>query len=156
MTKYESLLSDADKSNVIVTDQFDLSDTNFKGLYCNGTIALNKDMVADTEKACILAEELGHHYTTVGDIIDQSTVENRKQELRARVWAYNKMIGLRGIISSYIAGCKNAYEIADHLNVTEEFFTDALGYYKSKYGLCTTIDNYMIYFEPLGVLELYK
>ena len=156
MTKYESLLSDADKSNVTVTDQFDLSDTNFKGLYCNGTIALNKDMVADTEKACILAEELGHHYTTVGDIIDQSTVENRKQELRARVWAYNKMIGLRGIISSYIAGCKNAYEIADHLNVTEEFFTDALDYYKSKYGLCTTIDNYMIYFEPLGVLELYK
>ena len=28
-------------------------------------------------------------------------------------------------------------------------------YYKNKYGICTTIDNYVIYFEPsLGVFEL--
>ena len=41
-----------------------------------------------------LAEELGHHYTTVGDILDQTNVSNRKQERLARVWAYNRRIGL--------------------------------------------------------------
>ena len=85
MNKYEELLNDSDKSNVIVTDQFDLSDTRFKGLYCNGTIALNKDMYIESEKTCVLAEELGHYYTTVGDIMDQTDVSNRKQERRARV-----------------------------------------------------------------------
>lgn len=39
---------------------------------------------AEAEKACVLAEELGHHYTAVGDIIDQSYYSNRKQELRGK------------------------------------------------------------------------
>ena len=72
MTGYEELLTDADKENIIVTDQFDLSGTRLKGLYCDGTIALNKDIYIESEKACVLAEELGHHYTTVGDIMDQA------------------------------------------------------------------------------------
>ena len=43
-----------------------------------------------------MAEELGHYYTGVGDILDQSSVSNRKQELCGRVYAYNKLIGLAG------------------------------------------------------------
>ena len=35
-------------------------------------------MYIEAEKACVLAEELGHHYTTIGDIIDQKESENRK------------------------------------------------------------------------------
>lgn len=154
MNKYEELLTDADKSNVTVTNQFDLSDTRFKGLYCDGTIAISKNMNAESEKACILAEELGHHYTSSGNIIDMSVAENRKQELHARAWAYNRLIGLYGIINAYKSGCINGYEIAEHLNITEGFLSEALQYYKNKYGLCTTIDNYVIYFEPtLGVFE---
>ena len=33
----------------------------------------------------LLQEELGHHYTTHGNIIDIENAENRKQEHRARV-----------------------------------------------------------------------
>ena len=156
MNKYEELLNDADKSNVIVTDQFDLSDTRFKGLYCNGTIALNKDMYIESEKMCVLAEELGHYYATVGDIMDQTDVSNRKQERHARIWAYHKLLSFNDLIDSYKCGCRNQFEIAEHLNVTEEFLIDCLNYYKEKYGLCTKQDNYLIYFEQLGVLELYK
>ena len=43
-----------------------------KGLYSDGTIAISTDMKTDAEKACVLAEELGHHYTTYGNILDQS------------------------------------------------------------------------------------
>ncbi len=156
MTGYEELLTDADKENIIVTDQFDLSGTRLKGLYCDGTIALNRDMYIESEKTCVLAEELGHHYTTVGDIMDQTNVTNRKQERRARIWAYHKLLSLNDLIDSYVCGCQNRYEIAEHLNVTEEFLMDCLSYYREKYGICVKQDNYVIYFEPLGVLELYK
>lgn len=66
------------------------------------------------------------------------------------------MIGLHGLLNSYQAGCRNRYEIADYLEVTEAFFDEALKYYHSKYGTHTIVDNYMISFDPLGVLELYK
>ena len=154
MTGYEKLLTDADKENIIVTDQFDLSGTRLKGLYCDGTIALNRDMYIKSEKTCVLAEELGHHYTTVGDIMDQTDVSNRKQERRARIWAYHKLLSLNDLIDSYKHGCQNQFEIADHLNITEEFLVDCLNYYKEKYGLYVRQDNYLIYFEPLGILNL--
>ena len=156
MSKYEELLNVADKSNVTITDQFDLSGTRLKGLYCDSTIALNRDMYIESEKTCVLAEELGHHYTTIGNIMDQTITENRKQERRARIWAYTKMIPLADLIQSHQDGCQNSYEIAEHLEVTEEFLIDCLNYYKEKYGLCARCENYVIYFEPLGVLELYK
>ena len=119
-----------------------------KALYCDGVIGINKNIPTRIEESCILAEELGHHHTTVGNIIDQKVDGNVKKELKARLWAYNKKIGLSGIIDSYKHGCRNIYEMAEHLDVTEEFLRDALGIYRSKYGICTTIDNYIIYFEP--------
>ena len=65
------------------------------------------------------------------------------------------MIGLIGIVNAYKHGCNSLYETADYLNVTEEFLSDALDYYKSKYGVYTTVDNYIIYFEPtLGIFQL--
>lgn len=156
MTNYESLLVEAEHEDVIVHENFDLSGTRLKGLYCDNTVAINKDLNTTIEKACVLAEELGHHYTTTGDILDQSSVENRKQELRGRAVAYNQLIGLNGILNAFKAHCQSRYEIAEYLEVTEEFFEEALQYYHSKYGISTTIDDYMISFEPLGVLGLYK
>ena len=88
--------------------------------------------------------------------MDQTNVTNRKQERRARIWAYHKLLSLNDLIDSYVCGCQNRYEIAEHLNVTEEFLMDCLSYYREKYGICVKQDNYVIYFEPLGVLELYK
>lgn len=35
------------------------------------------------EKACVLAEELGHYYTSQGDILELDTVDAIKQEQRA-------------------------------------------------------------------------
>lgn len=156
MTEYETLLENAESENVTVIENYDLSNTRFKGLYCDNVVALDKSINTQTEKACVLAEELGHYYTTVGNILDQNITENRKQEYRARMIAYNKMVGLTGIVNAYNAGCHNRYEIADYLCVTEEFLVETLQHYRSKYGLYVQLDNYMIYFEPLGVLKLYE
>lgn len=98
---------------------------------------------------------MGHHHTTVGVILDQNDIMNRKQERQARLWAYNKMIGLSGIIKAYKHHCNNIFEITEYLGVTENFFIDAIKCYKQKYGAFTMVDNYIIYFEPnLGVVEL--
>lgn len=150
---YENLLDDANDSGITLDEKYTF-DSRLKGLYIDKNIALSSDLETSAEKSCILAEELGHHYTSSGNIIDMSIVANRKQELHARAWAYNRLIGLYGIINAYKSGCRNGYEIAEHLNITEEFLNEALQYYRNKYGLCTTIDNYVIYFEPsLGIFE---
>lgn len=151
LTTYEDILIEAD-SHDLITKEKPLR--AHKGRIKGKRIAINKNLT-EKEKKCIMAEELGHYYTASGDILDQSSVSNRKQESRGRIMAYNRLIGLMGIIDSYNNHCQTLSESADYLDVTEEFLLEALQYYKGKYGTYVTIDNYVIYFEPsLGVLEL--
>ncbi|MBE5966984.1 MAG: hypothetical protein E7255_08465 [Lachnospiraceae bacterium] len=133
----------------------DLSNVNgLKGLYVDGCVAIEKNMMLK-EKGCVLAEEVGHHLTSVGDILMQDNTNNRRQERKARIVGYNIQIGLYGLINAYKAGCKNSYEVAEYLDVTEAFLQDAVKYYKDKYGLLAKVDGYIIYFEPsLGVMEM--
>lgn len=88
--KYEKLLETSNKERLIVREK---NLPGYKGRIYNNRIAIRRNMTS-TEKGCVLAEELGHHYTTVGNILDQSAAMNRKQEYRARLWAYNKLVGL--------------------------------------------------------------
>ncbi len=154
MTTYERLASSSDAEGVTIYDR-KFRSPRIKGLYCDGNIAVSDNLNTDAEKACVLSEELGHYHTTEGIILEMSDDSNRKQELRARLWGYNKLIGLHGIISCYKTGCQTAYDMAEHLGVTEEFLLEALQCYRNKYGVCIKFDNYVIYFEPrLSVLEL--
>lgn len=151
MITYEDLLSEADANN-IVTREKDLWAHN--GRIKGRRIAIKKNLTVK-EKKCVMAEELGHYYTGSGDILDQSSVSNRKQEMRGRAFAYNRLIGLMGIVDSYNHHCQSLSESAEYLDVTEEFLNDALKYYKSKYGKFAAVDNYVIFFEPtISVLEL--
>lgn len=157
MTEYEKLLDEAENDNMHVFEKYDFTGTRLKGLYCDNNIALSNELSSESEKRCTLAEEIGHHYTSVGNILDLNQAGNRKQEQQARTWAYNKLIGLMGIVNSYKSGCRTATEIAEYLNVTESFLSEAIERYKSKYGTYATVDNYVIFFEPhLGVLEIQK
>lgn len=145
MTKYERLLDVAYIENVIVKEK-PLYGTD--GLAYGNRIAIRNNIPTTKEKACVLAEELGHYYTSTGDIINLQDVGNRKQELHARVWGYNQLIGLIGLIKAFEHRCRNLYEMAEYLNITEEYLQDALKYYRSKYGIYTTFNQYIIYFEP--------
>ncbi len=91
-----------------------------KGLYADGVIAIKKDQ-STTEKKCILAEEIGHYLTSDGNILDQGNVENIKQEDKARGWAYFRVLDPVGFVFAYKAGCRSRHEIAEYLDVTEEF-----------------------------------
>ena len=118
-----------------------------KGLIRGNLVVLRQGLTS-AEAADVLAEELAHDLLTVGDITDQSDTNSRKQETQARRLAYDIRIGLRGIISCFRAGCHNSFEMAEHLNVSEEFLKEALSYYQCKYGVYVEYENYLIYFTP--------
>lgn len=153
MNKLEKLEQEAFEDKVKVHDYY-LGEDSLKGIYVDGNVAINTSVSNSTEKTCVLAEELGHHHTSVGDIIDMTDVQNRKQERQARLWGYNKLIGLTGIIKAFRAGCQSRHEIAEQLDVTEEYLQECIDCYRDKYGACTDVDNYTIYFIPnLAVME---
>lgn len=122
MTKYEELM--ATHENLIIEERPMKSD----GLYSDGCIWLNENM-SSARKACVLAEELGHYYTTVGNILDQNHTNNRKQELTARKWAYEKLVPIENINFALADGHTEIWDMAEYLDVDEEFLRDALIHY---------------------------
>lgn len=150
---YEDLLKEADSENLIVKEK-PLKYSN--GRIWGNRIAIRNDMVT-VKKKCALAEELGHHYTSSGNILDQAVTSNRKQEYRAKFWSFKRLVCLFDIIRAYKHGCQNLYEMADFLEVSEEFLKEALNVYRAKYGTGVRFDEYMITFEPyLAVYEFHK
>lgn len=151
MNPYEKLLSEVYEYKIIVKEK-DLQ--GHDGLIFGNRIAIRTNLTT-IQKSCVLAEEFGHYHMNTGDILNQKNLNNSKQEHLGRMYAYNRLIGLTDIIKAYEAGCQNQYETAEFLNVTEEFLTDAISAYRSKYGTFTTFNNYAIYFIPnLGVMKL--
>lgn len=145
MNMYERMEDEACEDGIDIID-CDFTE-NIKGLYCDGVIGINKKLDT-TEKACVMAEELGHHHTSVGNILDMSIPGNRKQERQARIWGYNRLIGLSGIIRAYESKCQSRHEMAEFLDVTEEFLQECIETYRDKYGLGAEIDGYYVMFIP--------
>lgn len=148
---YEELLLEAEQHGITVKEKpLPLSDGLIKGR----RIAIRQDIPTLAKKADVLAEELGHYYTTVGNILDQTNTESRKQERAARMWAYNLRIPLLDLVKAYKAHCRNTFEMAEYLDVSEDTLKEALEFYRQKYGTGVMVGDYYIRFEPhLDVFE---
>lgn len=153
MTCYEKLLQDVTDAGIDVKENIPF-ESRSAGLIKGNKIGLNDNLGTSIEKRCVLAEEYAHYQISSTNIIDSRILSNRKEERKARLLAYNKLIALRGIINAYNYKCRNLHDVAEYLEVTEEFLLEALECYRLKYGICAIVDNYIVYFEPtLGVLE---
>lgn len=151
MGKYELLLDEAATYGLRVIEKDFRSGA--KGLIKGNKIGIRKELTS-IEKGCALAEEVAHYFTSVGNILDQSNINNRKQELRARQWAYHCMIPVDEIIEAHKARISGRYALAEFLGVTEKFLQAAIDRYTSKYGIFLKVDErYIIRFDPLGVIE---
>ena len=117
----------------------------------NGNNILIKSDLTENEKTCILAEELGHYYTSSGNILDQSNINNRKQEKVARKWAVNKLFNIDMLIEACKQGYETLYDMAEYFNVTEKFLLEAIEVFKQKYGSCYKSNNYTILLNDLGI-----
>ncbi len=153
MCTYESLLSDADQLGLEVIEKNFHSDA--KG-FCKGNkIGIKKNM-SQSEKACILAEEIGHFQTTVGNIIDLNNLQNRKQEKAARKWAVKKMISTEDLIHAAEHSCNTLYDAAEFLGVTEKFLQDAILIFREIYGVQHTVSDKTVIFLDRGFYVVSK
>ncbi|WP_374705852.1 ImmA/IrrE family metallo-endopeptidase [Paenibacillus lautus] len=150
----DKLLIEAENEGIEIIEHA-FTSNKLKGLYVDGVITLNTIAINSyIEKTCVLAEEMGHHLTSFGNILDQKCIVKRKQEKRARNWAYYKLVPLEAFIYAFETGVRNRYEFADTVGVTEEFLDFSIARYKEKFGLFTELnETYTIYFDPLGVLK---
>ena len=147
MCNYDELLYEANEKGLEIVEKYFKSDA--KGLCKGNKIGIRKDL-SSNEKACVLAEEIGHYETTVGNIIDQENVENRKQEKKARRWAVDRMLSIEEIFEATEHPCNNLYEVAEFLGVTEEFLLEALELFKKRYGHSYTYNGKTIIFCDYG------
>ncbi len=147
MCSYEKLLNDA---NMMGLKVFELDfESDAKGLCSGKRIGIKKDMPS-SEKACVLAEEIGHYCTTVGNILNQSSSDNRKKEKMARKWAVDKMLTIDDLFLASENSCCTLYSVAEFLEVTEEFLSEAIEIFRQRYGISYVRGDKTLIFNDKG------
>lgn len=107
----------------------------------------------------VLAEELGHHETSYGNIMNayskKYNVESARQELRARRYGHKLIMPLERFIDCYKKGLwGNVYDICLHLEIDRTYLDEIIKDYKSQFGLYIEFDGYRIEFEPLNIYKI--
>ncbi len=134
----------------------DLPTDKLKGLCWDNVIYLDHSINTNSERKCILAEEIAHYELNSGNILDQKVISNKKQEIKARRKAVDMLVSLEDLINCYKKGLRNKYEICEELEITEEFLTETLDYFACKYGTYKTLGDYCIVFNPLTIIKKEK
>lgn len=151
MTSLERLQQIAADKGLEVVDYHFNSD-RIHGLCCDHTIALSLSLPDSTAKACVLEEEIAHYDLTVGDIIIETDPQNRRQEHKARMLAYSRRAGLEKLTAALRAGHRTVADIAEYMDVTEEFLAAAIEGYRSKYGQHVKVGDEWLILEPVVAL----
>ncbi|MHC9537744.1 ImmA/IrrE family metallo-endopeptidase [Dellaglioa sp. BT-FLS60] len=96
--------------------------TGIRGLIVGDRILLDCKLSSE-EKLQWLYEELGHYETTVGNITTTDSMNNKKQERKARVWGMKNHvpeIALQTFANKHV----NDFEVADDLGVNVEYLRE--------------------------------
>lgn len=115
-------------------------------------IAYVSPALNQAESACILAEELGHYYTSVGNnAIDADRRVIDRAETRAVRSAVRDVMQLHPdqIISLIMSGVSSFHDLAEALEITEHFLNRARIAWIAEYGLAYRRDGYTLAFDPL-------
>jgi Zn-dependent peptidase ImmA (M78 family) len=139
---------------LVEVEEVQFESERIKGLCVGRNIAISSRLETSTEKLCVLAEELGHFFTTSGNILDQARAENRIQEARARAWAYEFLIKPQDLVAAYGHGVRNRYDLAEYLGVTEWFLEGAVKHFEQRYWPGYHVDGHYIMFAPLRITKL--
>ncbi len=86
---------------------------------------------------CVLAEELGHHFTTSHNLLAFARTghyERDKCERLAVWWAVQHLMPLDRLIAAVNSGLFFTYELAEHFDVTERFAGTGIKLYFNKKG----------------------
>lgn len=129
MKKITDLYKLIEDENIILEEIF-FSPPCIDGIYfkesdLNPTIGINLNLLSDSKKyISVLAEELGHHFTSLGDLSQEcvgyaQSLNRNKQEKRARMWAANYLISDDDILHAIIHETTTLCGLASYFNVEE-------------------------------------
>lgn len=147
MKIYNKMLDHAKRQGIIVIENFPLK-SDADAILCKNVIGLSDRLDTTIERKCILAEELAHYDYNVGNILDQSDINNSKQEYIARKRAVNELLSLGELVDAFKKGFRETHELAEELEITEKFLKEAIEILRKTYGEKKVEKEYTIYFEP--------
>jgi len=93
-------------------------------------IVLRRDGT-QAERACWLAEEMGHHYTGADRRLHYSAADDWRAEAKARKWAHDRLLSPEAIRTA-ARNTDDIYEIAFTLNVSVEFLRESIDWYMAR------------------------
>lgn len=136
MKHIENLFEIIDKENIIYEER-NLERLGSKGIYIkldgiNPFIAIDSSIVNNKNTyISILAEELGHHFTTCGNLLapSKSYIDNLikdKKENIARKWAANYLISDEEFVQALLSCITNYFDMCEHFNVTYELLNSKI------------------------------
>ena len=94
------------------------------------------------DRTSVSYHEAGHHYTMY------EPGQPSRNESRADRWAARKLVPVISLIDALAAGCNNLFEVAEYLQVSENFLYKTLDIYKLIYGEYTEFENWVVAFRP--------
>jgi len=121
----------ADSENIIV--EYRKFPPKIQGAYCQEqgcppVIGLSQSLHSNYRlHRCVMAEELGHHFTSSGECIakrhhctqDRLTID--KIEYKVLRWATNYLVPEDDLLDVIASGLCESWELAEHFAVTDEF-----------------------------------
>lgn len=134
MTTYEWLYQQATDQGVHVIDDAPLP-APFRGLYTRAgeqAVIWICPQMTEPQRTCVLAEEIGHHFTSYGDERTMGYWQISQQETRAIAKAIELLLPWDKLRRILLQNNWTRWELAEHLGVTEEFLRWALTYYQVK------------------------
>lgn len=130
MKNLKDLFQVIERENIIF-EETNIQYKDTKGIYFNipnigPVIGIDKSIIHDRCKyMCVVTEELGHHFTTIGDLTIKSKdysekLQKRKKENKAKSWAANFLISDEDFVQALYNCISTPCDMCDYFNVTNE------------------------------------
>lgn len=130
MKKLNDIFKIIDREKIIL-EEIPIQSNCMKGIYFHvpgipPTIGIPKFI--DNNRCrylSILTEEVGHHFTTLGDLTEKSNnysqkLEKNKKERKAKLWAANFLISDEDFVQALYNCISTRCDMCDYFNVTNE------------------------------------
>lgn len=137
MTKFEQLLDIAEKENIIIKFVDEIPEVFAEALYIS-KFGIRMILMANILKSNtirmteVLAEELGHHFTSMGDNIEPKNYFDKvnidKCEAKALRWACNFLVPKDELIDELRKRPASIDELADELSVSRDILMQSFYY----------------------------
>lgn len=130
MKNLKDIFEIIDKENIII-EEVDIRFKNTSGIYLNlpnigPVININLSIIHNRCKyLSVIAEELGHHFTTIGNLTTKSKnysekLQKEKKENKAKLWAAEFLISDEEFVQALYNCISTQFDMCDYFNVTNE------------------------------------